>query len=165
MEHRYSLPSCIPLCSALAFQLALCSAALAQKPVEHSYLIELSGMPDRSHEKVVISAIKDQDPNALISVALAIQQVKVRAWAEIDPQQLAQAIAPWGISIVHFNPLWPLLIEERSLGQVQLPGFPNFIDTGHPEEDAADYQQRKLLWIGAHPDLYPPSSHGTQQER
>ena len=134
------------------------AAAFAQKPVERNYWITFTGLAGRDGEKYVLSAVKDQDPGALVSVAPSIQQAKVRTVTSLNEQQLATTLAPFGIVVLSVSISYPSLPQARSVDQHSLPGFPLFIDTGNPEVDAADYAARKQLWINAHPDLYPPSS-------
>jgi len=142
---------------------ALCGVAPhvnlnAQKPIERDYRLTLSGMQDNSGAKLVLTAVKDQDPNAIVSVAVPIQQAKVRTIAELDQQQLSATLAPWGITVVSVSIIYSTLTQDRSADQTTMPDFPLLIDTGHPEDDAADYHARKDFWISQHPGLYPPAS-------
>ncbi len=130
----------------------------AQKPIGRDYLITLSGLQGNDGTKLVLTAVKDQDPNAIVSVAVPIQQAKVRTIVELDQPQLATTLAPWGITVVSISIIYPTLTQDRSADQTTMPDFPQLIDTGHPDLDAADYHARKELWIVQHPGLYPPST-------
>ena len=39
--------------------------------------------------------------------------------------------------------------------------FPQFIDTGNPEADAADYKARKIQWIADNPEKYEALTAGS----
>lgn len=125
--------------------------AWAQKQVPHNYLVELSGLSDRGRSKVVLAAFNDQDPQALCSISLELQQVKVRMLPVLDRAALEARLATGGMTIVRINDLTPVPLMDRTMDITQQPGFPQYVDTGHPEEDAANYRQRKIEWLNAHP--------------
>ena len=55
------------------------------------------------------------------------------------------------------NAVAPIATEAVSQGQIEnidLPGFPVYINTGNPEEDAATYQKAKELWIEQNRSTY-----------
>lgn len=139
-----------------SLSLGLCaSVLLAQKPQVREYMITFAGMTDPSHRKFVIAAIKDQDPGATISFATAQQQAKILARTILSRTLIEQTCAPWGISVIAFDQ-HPHVGVVRSVQHSGLPGFPQYVDTGDPATDAADYDARKQAWIAMHPDLYPP---------
>lgn len=119
----------------------------AQKPLERTYMIEFSGMDDRSDEKVVLSALIDQDPHALISVAPSTHQAKVRTITELDRAALQNTISQAGISIIRFNQLAtvPMDHPDRQADTAPLTG---------PQQEA--YRQQKLEWMTEHPGVSFP---------
>lgn len=137
--------------------LVICAATmLAQKPAVREYMLTCSGMPDPSHRKILISAIKDQDPQALISVSPLDQRVKVRMHTALRRQDLEATCTAWGITIVSLTSTWhPGALRDAGLDD--RPGFPQYIDTGDPAHDAADYDARKQAWLFAHPAPTPPA--------
>lgn len=136
--------------------LAVCATSLlAQKPVAREYVITCSGMDDPSHRKILISALKDQDARALISIAAPDQRAKVRMHTALRRDELESACAPWGITIVSITTTWhPGAL--RNAPSEDRPDFPQYIDTGDPVHDAAEYDARKQAWLIAHPAPTPP---------
>jgi hypothetical protein len=116
----------------------------AQKAIERTYMIEFSGFDDRSDEKVVLSALLDQDPNALISIGLATHQAKVRTIAVLDRNILQSTIASAGIGVVRFNQLVTVPIHHPDRQAETAP-------ITDEEQDA--HRQQKLLWMNEHPGV------------
>lgn len=150
----------VTLLSSLLLLAALPSAA--QKPVDHDVLITFSGLVNDHGYKIVRSALHEVDERALVSISIPLQQAKFHSSVDIDQAMLASICAPYGIQVVSIDRL-DIDPVRRSLLHV-LPGFPEFIDTGHPEQDAADYAARKQAWIDAHPDRYPPPAQLEEHE-
>ncbi len=117
----------------------------AQKAAERTYMIEFSGLDDRSDEKVVLSALIDQDPLALISIALTTQQAKVRTVAELDRTSLQNTLAPSGISIIRFNQLVTVPIDH--------PDRQAETTTGQSAAEVDAYREQKLQWMADHPGV------------
>ena len=132
--------------------------ARAQKPFARDFIMQVSGMNGRDQEKIVHAAINDQDPTALVSIDTPTQQVKIRTIGILDRSALEGAFAPYGVSIISLGPIAVPLLVERVSAASELPGFPQFVNTGDPGNDEAVYQSNKAAWIEAHPDLYPPPS-------
>lgn len=140
------------ICCAFAVQ------GIAQKPVERTYHFEVQGLDDRADEKVVRSVVKDLAPDALVSLSLAIHQVKVRTIATLAPADLETGLAPWGLHLVRWNiPSETELDERRPEGGVP-PDFPVLTPTGDPAADEAELRRRKERWYAEHPD-HPLSPH------
>jgi hypothetical protein len=123
---------------------------LAQKPVERTYMIEFSGLDDRSDEKVVLSALIDQDPNALISIALTTHQAKVRTITELDRTALQNTIAPSGISVIRFNQLVSVPMDH--------PDRQAETSNGQSAAEMDAYREQKLQWMEDHPGVPFPVS-------
>src|SRR5262249_3846740 len=81
------------------FSLAL-DPALPQNPIEHSVLSVFAGLEGGHQKKVVLSALRDQDPGALIAISMPAQQAKVRSQVAIDGALLGQQCAQWGIVVL-----------------------------------------------------------------
>jgi hypothetical protein len=113
------------------------------------------GMNAGHGEKVVITAIKDQDPGATISASSEVQQAKVITTVQLDRDALSAALASHGILLMDLLTVLPGHAGTRSA--VALPGFPQYIDTGNEEADRADYRSRKQAWIEAHPEFAVPA--------
>ena len=140
------------ICCALAVQ------AIAQKPVERTYHFEVQGLDDRADEKVVHSVVKDLAPDALVSLSLAIHQVKVRTTATLAPADLETGLAPWGLHLVRWNIPSETELDERRPGVGIPPDFPVLTPTGDPAADETELGRRKERWYAAHPD-HPLSPH------
>ncbi len=119
----------------------------AQKPVERTYMIEFSGLDDRSDEKVVLAALIDQDPNALISIALVTHKAKVRTVAELDRSALQNTITSYGIAVVRFNQLVTVPMEH-----------PDRQAVGLDAQGEEAYRQQKLQWMDEHPGVPFPAT-------
>lgn len=150
--HRAALS--LPLLAALLF---LEAPASAQKPPEHDLLMRLDGMNSRDREKVVLAAINDQDPLALVSIDAPGQQVKIRTIVALDRPSLDARLAVQGMTIMRLGPIDSPGHEHRSAAAVPLPGFPTYVETGDPVHDGASYGSAKAAWIADHPLLYPPA--------
>lgn len=139
----------------LAVSVCLVTPTVAQKAVHHDFLMRLSGMSGRDQEKIVRTAINDQDPLALVSIDPPTQGVKIRTTTSLDRPALDATLGAWGVSIISLNPIADP--TARAAPASTLPGFPVFVDTGDPVNDEAVYRSNKAAWIQAHPDLYPPA--------
>ena len=117
----------------------------AQKTADRTYMIEFSGLDDRSDEKVVLSALIDQDPLALISIALNTHQAKVRTVAELDRTALQNSIAPSGISVIRFDQLVTVPIGH--------PDRQAETNSGPSAAEVEAYREQKLQWMTDHPGV------------
>ncbi len=117
----------------------------AQKVMERTYMIEFSGLDDRSDEKVVFSALIDQDPNALISIAPTTHQAKVRTIAELDRTTIQNTIAPAGLSVVRFHQLVTVPVDHPDRQATTTPVL--------DEAEQEAYRQQKLQWMEDHPGV------------
>lgn len=131
-------------------------SAWGQKQGPFQYLVEVDGMDTPHHQKVVRSAIDDQDPYAKVSLDAAAQLIKVRTTGPLDPDALHDRLAAFDISVIRFILQGAHQAHRAAAGS--LSGFPIYFDTGDPVNDQADYQARKEAWITAHPDQYPPAT-------
>lgn len=126
-----------------------------QKAAELRYRLICDGMSGSHGEKVVITAIKDQDPGATVSASSQVQQVKVITIVQLDREMLSAALAAQGITLVNMVALRADHDDTRSA--MDLPGFPEYIDTGNEEADQVNYRLRKQAWIEAHPEFSMPA--------
>lgn len=131
-------------------------SAWGQKQGPFQYLVEVEGMDALHHQKIVRSAIDDQDPHAKVSLDAAAQLIKLRTSAPMDPDVFRERLAAHDIVVLRFIQQGALQAHRTATGT--LPGFPIYFDTGDPANDQADYQARKEAWIAAHPDQYPPAT-------
>lgn len=131
--------------------------AHAQKVAERTYMIEFTGLDDRSDEKVVLSAIIDQAPNALISIALSTHQAKVRTVAELDRTLLQNTIVAYGLSVVRFNQLMTVPMDH--------PDRQAAMSDSQSAAEVEAYRQQKLQWMEAHPGVpFPVNDQPAQHD-
>jgi hypothetical protein len=144
------------LSSAVSLSLLLfCAAqdpASAQKPIERNYRFAVSGLDDRDDEKVVISVLRELVPEAVVSIGLGVQEVKVRCTTTLSPADVAAGLAPWGIELVRWNIISEAGLDQRAPLDGLPPDFPRLVPTGDPAADDADLRARKERWYADHPD-------------
>ncbi|MCB0790635.1 MAG: hypothetical protein H6595_01825 [Flavobacteriales bacterium] len=124
----------------------------AQKTAPHDLLVQFAGL-NAEKEKFVYEALLAFDPDMLLSISIPLQRAKVRTVAAIDRNELEAQLAPQGIHVVHVDGPTGAGPEGRS-APAGAQGFPQYIDTGHPEQDADNYATAKAAWIDAHPEAY-----------
>ena len=128
--------------------------SIAQKPHELDYIIQFAGTLDPTGSKGVFSVLNDVAPTAQVSLDRELARAKVRTTEILSGSELEDAFAEFGLVIefiVVANEGHP---GERVALDLFNSGFPQFVDTGNPELDAASYAVAKEAWIIAHPVLY-----------
>lgn len=140
------------------------SVAVAQKVMQHVQLVAFVPSLDRTDEKFIRQAFRDQDPRAVISVDLGASLAKVKMLGQLDRAAFEAALASAGIVVSGYPNMQGSASETRALDDA-LPGFPVYVDTGDPQADEALYQTRKQAWFDTHPGGYPPSTVPVDEER
>jgi hypothetical protein len=113
-------------------------AAFSQDGASHRYAIVLHN----GHENPVEAArlIKQFSGAKIVEYDQTDSTFQIETERDLDKNVFAGKLQK------NYFPLKSLVRIEKE--------FPKFIDTGNPEMDADSYEQRKKLWISAHPDEY-----------
>jgi hypothetical protein len=130
------------------------SICFAQKAPEHAYTIRFSEPISQPQEKFIHEALRNQDPDALVWIDAAEQQVLTRVHAPLDRDQLQADLLPSGAVIFYLGrPVadHPSQKSAEASTEMQLPAFK---DTGDPATDNVRYELEKKAWIEAHPAQY-----------
>lgn len=120
----------------------------------YDYLIQFTGGINGAQHKAILSAINDQDPNALVSIAPLEQQAKVHSTVRLSSAQMAQELAPYGLTVDFLTGALPTTAGDR---KASTP-FPKYIDTGNANSDSLSYAAAKAAWLAANP------SHATGRD-
>lgn len=125
--------------------------ATAQRNREITYKVSFTGTIGTLQEKYILDAFHAQDPAMVLSLDLAQMQGKVRTAVILDINALRNVLEPLGLGVTLSTTTTP---EGGDLRNSMAPGFPNYIDTGSPLADQADYEARKQAWISANQQAY-----------
>lgn len=132
----------------------LCCSLMAQKAGEIDYSIHLEPAFNGSEVKFVLEALRANDPGCLVWPDAPTQRVIVRTTVPLDESALEQHIASAGLHVVGVDLVLPDDPQERKAMIMASEGFPVYSDTGHPEQDQANYSTAKSAWINADPTRY-----------
>ncbi len=138
-------------CCFAAFAVCIGLGASAQRNREVTYKVTFTGTIGTLQEKYILDAFHAQDPAMVLSLDLAQMQGKVRTTVILDNSALRNVLEPLGVGVTLTTTNAP---EGGDLRSSMAPGFPNYIDTGAPLADQADYEARKQAWITANQQAY-----------
>jgi hypothetical protein len=147
------------------------SALSAQKAVELDYSIHLEPEFTGSQVKFVREALLANDPSCLIWPDEPTHRVVVRTSVPVDQPALEAGIVQSGLHVISVRLILPEDPQERSRMIMASFGFPLYVDTGHPEQDHADFETAKAAWVDADPLRYEDlkralnDGNGLPQER
>ncbi len=130
------------------------SALMAQKAVELDYSIHLEPGFTGSQVKFVREALLANDPSCLIWPDEPTHRVVVRTSVPIGLGALEAGIVQSGLHVVSIRLILPDDPQERTRMIMASVGFPLYADTGHPEQDQANFETAKAAWIDADPERY-----------
>lgn len=126
----------------------------AQKSPELDYLIRFSSAITPVQEKYIFEALQGHEPDLGVWVDGHNAEVKVRTHVRIDRAALEAQLSPQGLYITLLVQLNGGQAIERSAEGGTARDLPQFIDTGNPGSDNADYEAAKAAWIAAHQGEY-----------
>lgn len=122
----------------------LCSAftlVVAGQSIEERVLRSTDGEQIRS--KQIHQTLLDLDGQATFSFHGDV--LKVRMERSISSARLIQALQENGAGAFH---------EMTSAGSEANDPFPEYVDTGHPEQDMIDFALAKQTWMEANPEAF-----------
>lgn len=128
--------------------------AIAQKSAELQYVIRVEPAFSGSTAKYIAEALLAIDPNSEVSVDVPSQRVKVRTSVPVAAQSLQAGLTGSGLQVVQVQQVLPTDPIARAETIMATFGFPIYVDTGHPEQDQANYATAKSAWIDADPARY-----------
>jgi hypothetical protein len=134
--------------------LVLGSGAHAQKAPEIDYSVLLAPAFSGSQIKFVQEALLAHDPNCLVWPDEPTQRVVVRTSVPLVRAALQQQIAAAGLEVVSVDLVLPDDPQQRRAMILAAAGFPQFHDTGDPEQDQNAFATAKAAWIDADPARY-----------
>ncbi len=156
-DHRRSLDRYLLSMRRVTFSglLALSFSGLsAQKQAEIDYSIYLTPAFNEAQMKFVREALLANDPACSIWPDAPSQRVVVRTTVPVNEAALAQHIAPTGLQVMSVDLILPSDPRERKTMIMASFGFPQYQDTGNPEQDQNNYLTAKSAWVDADPARY-----------
>ncbi|MBK9194166.1 MAG: hypothetical protein KA230_09060 [Flavobacteriales bacterium] len=114
---------------------------------ERDYEIHFVGPISDAGEKYLIEGLIYQDPSIQFWIDRPTQSALARTQVSIDRAVLQTTIAPSDLIIGYMG----ILHQDVAMQQKGADhGFPEYIDTGHPLIDQANYLKAKADWFAGH---------------
>ena len=150
-------------CVLIVFLVSALSAS-AQKSPELDYLIRFSAAITPIQEKYIFEALQGHEPDLGVWVDGHNAEVKVRTHVRLELATIAAQLSQYGLHIILLVQLNSGLPNERSQDVASGAGLPQYIDTGNPGTDNANYEAAKAAWIVAHREHYESTTAPAEPE-
>lgn len=132
-------------------------AAPSDEIPELDYEIHFLGPISDAGEKYLIEGLIYQDPSVQFWIDRPTQSALARTQVPLDQTVLQTMITPSGSVIGYMGLLRPH--QGVAMGAKWADtGFPEYVDTGHPLIDQANYLKAKAAWFAEHAVLTNPAT-------